>query len=240
MQEKIHGMVLRTVRFSDTQQVADVFTREHGLQSFVVTFASRRHRGVGAVWRPLNFVEMEVSRSSEQRGRLPHPKEVRAYIIYTNLPFNPVKTTVALFLAEFLQNVLKAEQRDDALYQYLEHALQWFDTAQKGYANFHVCFLLHLMRFVGIQPSTEEEGLYFDLRAGAFTSLLPRHPEFLSPEETRVVRPLLRMNFANMQRFYLTRVQRQRVLEVIETYYRLHLPPFPELRSVDVLRAVFD
>lgn len=240
MQEKIHGLVLRTVRFNDTQQVADVYTREHGLQSFVVNFASRRHRGVGAMWRPLNFVEMEVSRTSESRSRLPHPKEVRTYIIYTSLPFNPVKTTVALFLAEFLQHVLRAEQRDEALYQYMEHALQWFDTAQDGYANFHLCFLLHLMRFVGIQPSTEEGGLYFDLRAGAFSGLMPRHPDFLREEESRAVPTLLRMNFANMRCFHLTRVQRQRVLEVIEIYYRLHLPPFPELRSLDVLRAVFD
>lgn len=240
MQEKIHGLVLRTVRFSDTQQVVDVFTREHGLQSFVVTFASLRHRGMGAMWQPLNFVEMEVSQYTERRNRLPHPREVCTYIIYTDLPYNPIKTTVALFLAEFLQNVLRAEQCEEALYQYLEHSLQWFDAARTGYANFHLCFLLHLMRFVGIQPSMEETGCYFDLRAGTFTSMLPRHPEFLRVREAQYIRTLMRMDFANMSHFHFSRAQRQRVIEVIQTYYRLHLSPFPELRSLEVLRAVFD
>jgi len=118
--------------------------------------------------------------------------------------------------------------------------LEWFDTARMGYVNFHVCFLLHLMRFVGIQPSTEEVGTYFDLRAGAFTTVMPRHPEFLGEEEARAVRTLLRMNFANMGRFHFSRVQRQRVLEVIQMYYRLHVSPFPELQSMEVLRTVFD
>jgi len=240
MLEKLHGLVLRTTRFNDTQQVVDVFTREHGRQQFVVTFSNRRHAGAGAVWRPLNFVEMEADIRSNQRNRLPHPHDVRTYITYTDLPFNSVKTAMALFLAEFLQNVLKAAQGEQNLFDFLEKALQWFDTAMSGYANFHICILLHLMHFVGIQPDCETRGDFFDLRAGSFTSNLPRHQDFLSGTEAETVRPLLRMNFANMRHFHLDRSQRRRIVEIIHQYYRLHLPPFAELRSPEVLKAVFE
>lgn len=239
MLEKLHGLVLRTTRFSDTQQVVDVFTREHGRQQFVVAFSSRRHAGAGAVWMPLNFVEMEADIRPNRRDRLARPHDVRTYVTYTDIPFNTVKTAMALFLAEFLQNVLKAAQGEQKLFDFLEKALQWFDTASSDYANFHICFLLHLMQFVGIQPDCETCGTYFDLQEGRFISAPPRHLDFLSGVEARAVRPLLRMNFTNMRLFRLNHTQRGRIVEILHQYYRLHLPPFAELRSLDVLKAVF-
>lgn len=38
----------------------------------------------------------------------------------------------------------------------------------------------------------------------------------------------------------MSRVERMRCLTVIEQYYRLHLPDFPELKSLDVLKELFD
>lgn len=240
MQERLQALVLRTTPFSDTQQVADLYTRQHGRMSVVVPLSSRRHAGAAALWQPLSFVEMEIS-AGRHRNRLPHPHEARLYIIYTDLPFNPAKTAVALFLAEFLQNALRAELQEETLYRFLETSLQWLDTAREGYANFHLCFLLHLMPFVGIAPNLEtaQDEAFFDLRAGTPSALLPTHPDFLMGEEARAVPRLLRINFANMRHFRLTRAQRQRALEVAILYYQLHLPPFPPLRSLEVLQAVF-
>ena len=48
------------------------------------------------------------------------------------------------------------------------------------------------------------------------------------------------MNFGTMQLFALSRTERQRILFLILEYYRLHLPVFPELRSLEVLSEVFD
>lgn len=240
MQERLQALVLRTTPFSDTQQVADLYTRQHGRMSVVVPLGRRRRAGTAALWQPLSFVEMEIG-AGRRQGRLPHPREARLYIVYTDLPFNPAKTAVALFLAEFLQHALRAELPEEPLYRFLETSLQWLDTAREGYANFHLCFLLHLMAFVGIAPNMEaaQGGAFFDLRAGTQAALLPAHPDFLMGEEARAVAPLLRMNFANMRLFRLTRAQRQRALEVAILYYRLHLPPFPPLRSLEVLQAVF-
>ena len=60
------------------------------------------------------------------------------------------------------------------------------------------------------------------------------------PEEASRIRPLMRMDFATMHLFRLNRAERARMLEIIERYYRLHLPAFPELRSLPVLHELFD
>ena len=39
--------------------------------------------------------------------------------------------------------------------------------------------------------------------------------------------------------FGMNRMERQRCLTVMMEYYRLHLPEFPELKSLDVLKELF-
>ena len=48
------------------------------------------------------------------------------------------------------------------------------------------------------------------------------------------------MNYDNMHLYKFSRGQRRRCLEVINDYYRLHLPGFGELKSLDVFRELFD
>ena len=47
------------------------------------------------------------------------------------------------------------------------------------------------------------------------------------------------MNFANMHRFRMTGTQRSRILQVLNLYYRLHLPSFPELKTLDILGQLY-
>jgi len=50
---------------------------------------------------------------------------------------------------------------------------------------------------------------------------------------------LMRMDFPTMHLFRLSRAQRNRILELLLLYYRLHLPDFPELQSVGVLHDLY-
>ena len=49
----------------------------------------------------------------------------------------------------------------------------------------------------------------------------------------------MRMNFDNMRFFKMNREERGRCLDVIITYFRLHVPNFPEMKSLSVLKALF-
>ena len=65
------------------------------------------------------------------------------------------------------------------------------------------------------------------------------HNDCIAPAEASRIARLMRMDYATMHLFRLSRDERARCLDVILTYYRLHLPDFPELRSVEVLRETF-
>ena len=60
------------------------------------------------------------------------------------------------------------------------------------------------------------------------------------PDEARTLQLMMRMDFANMHLFRMNRQQRNRCVEVAIQFYRLHLPDFPDLRSLEVLRDLWD
>ena len=198
MQQTLRGIVLRTVKYGDTSIIVDLFTESHGRMSFMAS-TSRAKRSVRNVsfWQPLSMVEFSAE-LLPNGGKLPRPSDVRTYYNYMDLPFSPVKSTLALFLSEFLSAALREEKENAPLFRYIESSLQWLDLAEApaSVANFHLAFLMHLSRFIGIYPNLDlnpnsslplggvggssNPQLYFDLLAGSYCERQPLHAHFLA------------------------------------------------------------
>lgn len=240
MDLKTRAIVLRTVKYGDQRIVADLLTEQAGRLSFMVTLAKNGHgRMRRQLFQPLSIVEIETDlRPNAQMQRL---RNIRLAYAWTSLPFTPQKTAIGLFLAEFLCRILPQAQQDVPLFDYVEQSLEWLDAAEQGYANFHLVFLMRLTRFLGIYPNVTEyrEGSYFDLRNGTFVAQQPIHTDVLKPQEAARIGLLLRMNFATMHLFRMSRQERNRCAEVLLQFYRLHTPAFGELKSLPVLQQLF-
>lgn len=239
--ETLRGIVLRTVKYGDNSMIVDLFTEGRGRLSFMAS-TSRTKRSVRNVsfWQPLSMVEFSVE-LRPNGGKLPRPNDVRTYYNYTDLPFSPVKSTLALFLAEFLSAALREEKENPFLYRYIESSLQWLDMVESAdaMANFHLAFLMHLSRFMGVYPNLERPDHYFDLLAGSYCDRQPPHAHFLRRQEAQALPVLFRMDYPTLHIFRFSRQERMRILQVLNEYYRLHVPNFPELKSLEVLQEFY-
>lgn len=242
MLQTTQGIVLRTVKYSDTQMIADLYTETAGRASFVVRMPRTRRGGVKPVlFQPLALVELEAD--FRPAATIYKVVEAKSAYPFSSLPYDPFKSAIALFLSEFLCRALHEEAENRALYAYLYHSIVWLDECREGFANFHLVFLMRLSRFLGLYPNLENyhPGDYFDLQNACFTSLRPQgHANYIGPEEASRLQQLMRMNYATMHLFAMNRAERARCLGVINDYYRLHLPGFPELKSLEVLKEIFD
>ena len=98
--------------------------------------------------------------------------------------------------------------------------------------------MMRMSRFIGFFPNIEDyqTGDYFDMRAASFTAHAPLHPDFLDREDSSRISTLMRMNYESMHLFKMSHDDRNRIIDVIITYYRLHVPDFPELKSLEIMR----
>ena len=146
-----------------------------------------------------------------------------------------------MFVAEFLYYALRSEQYNEPLFDYIVNSIQWLDAQPDRFANFHLVFLMRLSRFLGFYPNLDhyQSGDYFDLRESMFLPAPPVHRDFLYPQEAEKIQLMMRMDFPTMHLFRMSHQERNRLLEVSLIYYRLHLPDFPELKSVSVLQELY-
>lgn len=242
MLTKSRAIVLGTVRYGDNAVIAHLLTEEEGCTSFVVRIPkSRRSSGTYRLLQPLTLVETEWDLRPGS-DRLAHPRQLRLHTPYASIPLDPQKTSIALFLAEFLNHALGSEPPSTELFHYTWGSLLWLDGAKSDYANFHLVFLLRLSRYLGFFPGIRSyvPGAYFDLESSTFSTTPPAHPHFLLPDDARHLPTLMRLRYATMRIFRLSGSERSRLLGLIVEYYRLHIPSFPELKSLSVLHDIFN
>lgn len=240
MLQKYTGIVLHTIKYNDKSNIIHIYTETEGQMSFLAPLPRSRKSAVKPVFfQPLSIIEFEAE--IRLKATLHPIKEARMRYLFHSLPYDPYKSAIALFLAEFLFRALREETENKQLFTYLLYSIQWLDTCESNFANFHLVFLMRLSRFLGLYPNTENytEGCYFDLMNACFSPSKPMHGMFVSPEEAAHIRILLRMNYDTMHLFSMNRWERNRCLDIISEYYRLHLPDFPELKSLTVLQELF-
>lgn len=242
MLQKTIGIVLHTLKYNDNSIIVDMYTALQGRNSFIVSIPRSRKAAVKSVlFQPLAIIEFEADYKS--KGGLSKIKDAKAYQPFISLPYDPFKSSIALFLAEFLYRALREETENRPLFSYLLHSITWLDECKTGYANFHLVFLMRLSRFLGLYPNLDDylPGDYFDLQNGSFVSTPPQsHASYLTAEESARVSMLMRMNYDTMHLFAMNRIQRARFLSIIIDYYRLHVNDFPILKSLEVLKELFD
>ena len=240
MLTKTQAIVLHSLKYGESRLIVDMFTRAFGRQSFIVSIPKTSKSKIKKqFFQPLTLLEIETDiRPKLQLQKL---ADVRMLTPFASIPFEPDKLAISLFVAEFLYYALRSEQRNELLYDYLEYSIMWLDGQQASYANFHLVFLLRLTRFLGFYPNLDdyEEGDYFDLRESEFMRNTPVHRDFLHPEEAQKVQLMMRMGFPTMHLFRMSHHDRNRLLEISIKYYRLHLPDFPEMKSIEVLQALY-
>ncbi len=237
---KTKAIVLHSFKLGESRMIVDMFTCEAGRLSFVVPIPkSSKSKLKKQYFQPMTLLEIESD--LRQRLQLQKLKEVRLLAPYSSIPFSPEKLAISLFVAEFLYHALRSEQQNAPLFAYLCDSMQWLDTVEDGFANFHLTFLMRMSRFLGFYPNLDDyvDGCVFDLRTSTFSLQVPTHRDFLQPDDARRIHTLMRMDFPTMRVFRLSRQDRNRITEVLLHYYQLHIPQFPELKSLSVLQELW-
>ncbi|MCM1292225.1 MAG: DNA repair protein RecO [Bacteroides sp.] len=241
MKTAVHIIVLRTIRHTDRHSILTAYSLEHGRMAFAIPAgngreASRRR----ALLMPMSMIECVADIRAGRDVHFMH--EPRAVAPLMSLRAHPVKSAIALFMAEVFGAVVREGLPDESLYTFMSSMIMALDSLPgSGLANFHVCFLMGLGRMLGIEPDYEgyRDGMFFDMLDGRFRLSPPMHRHFLNPQQSKVVNSLSRLTLLNMHRFRMTRSQRNELTDMILEYYSLHAAGVGNLKSLEVVRELF-
>ncbi len=238
MQVTTKAIVLSSLKYGDTSLIVRAFTESDGLKSYLLkgVLSSKKGKLKPAYFQPLMPLEMVAYHKN--KGTLENIREVKVAMPYKTLHTDILKNSVVLFLAEMLGNSIQEQEKDQALFNYLEYSLHWLDEHSLS-PNFHILFLINLTKYLGFYPDISDKNEpYFDLLEGSFC-ITPSINPLIQNEILIDFKKFLGTNFDALQGIQLTKFNRRELLKNIVLYFRLHVHGFREPRSLAVLNAVF-
>ena len=221
-----NAIVLSALKYKDSSLIVSCYTRELGVQSYILhhIFKAKKGKLNPAYFQLLTQLEIQTNYKSNQS--LHKITEVKLHHTYTSLHTNVYKSSVSIFMAEVLQNVLKEEEKNTELYHFLETSLLWYDLNDFN-ANFHLAFLLKLSQYLGIHPDPNTLHLNF------FRHNMDNH-------KIHVLKNLLGIHFDDLNSIKINAQIRQDILSEILHYFSVHLGAFKKPKSLKILHDIFN
>jgi DNA repair protein RecO (recombination protein O) len=232
MLSKSRAIVLHQLKYGESSLIVTLYAEKFGrLTCMVNGVRSKKSRFPGNLFQPLTLLEVDFY--YRQHRDLQRLKEALCPCPYTSVLFSPSKSATALFLAELLYLTLREEESNPQLFSFLFHSFQLFDALESGMANFHLWFLLHFARFLGILTMNPD-----DLTESILSSDLVQFRQL--PEEARKALTLLVTHPQGPPEILrLTGDLRALLLDRIIRHYAQHIEGFNRLKSMAVLQEVF-
>jgi len=235
---KTKAIVLSKIKYRDNDLIAKCYTQQNGITSYLIRGVNKKSKGGSKAAYFQYLTQLIIEENYQANRNIQYIKEVRLDNTYSSLHSNLLKSSIAIFIAEVLAEVLREEEQNLKLYDYLETSLRWLDI-QNNFSNFHLLFLLELSKHLGFYPDTSQIDLpYFNLSNGAFQN--DRDEIYsISNDNISILKRLIGTNFDALETVQLNSKQRQSFLAVLLLYFELHLGGFKKPRSLEVFNQVF-
>ncbi len=238
---KSKGIVLRTVKYSETSLILDILTRELGLKTYIISGVRKKNAKVTlGMLQPMNILDLVIY--NKDNAKINRIKEVQMNYVFKSLPFDIHKSSIALFIIEIINKSIREKESNVEFYDFCENSLIFLDQTNKNISNFHLIFLVKMSGFLGFNPTSNYSlsNVYFDLREGKFTNSIPYHIDYLNERNSKNLLELLDIDLERPEDIAFSRVDKQNLLESLILYYKIHLVDFGKIKTLEVFKKVFD
>ena len=216
MKYKSRAISLSYLKQGESSIIAKIFTKEKGLQSFIVKGerAKKSKKKLGT-FQPLQLFSINATH---------HHKKSLQYISEIALEHTKItdgidikKNFLSIFVAEVISKVLLETEKDKALFKFIWELKINLNSLEKINSNFPLIFLVRLSEYLGFSPSKEEiNGAYFNMELGGFTNNKQQLNYYIEKDNSTYLRGLLENKDINIP--YKNRNQ---ILLHLIKYYKL-------------------
>ena len=235
----IYAVNLGIIKYGDTSLIANCYTLEFGLQSYMLKGILSRgkkktHR---SLFEPLTLLELVASQNKQ--NKIGYMDEAKLAYVFTSIPYNLSKKALVLFLAEIIHQVAREEQGPNKLlFDYIEKKLIWLDT-NHSLSLFHLKIMLDVTKYIGFYPNISNSNKpYFDLETGCFTSIKPEE-NFIEYPLKKYFIQLMGIDFDMIDKIRILKKDKIKLLNQVITYFELHLQQFKPPKSLEILNEIF-
>ncbi len=227
MKQVDKAIFLHRIPYSESSLIVTLYTQNNGIQKMLFQGGKKK----AAALFPLAMGEITFySRTDSSLRKLTAFESIQPLQSITT---NPFKSTIVFFLSEIILNCLKTEEKEINIFQFLEQTILQLETSTE-IANFPIQFLIDFSEHLGIQPHIEDEnGRYFNLNEGIIGHQYSTGDVLVQGPIVEAIQQQI-----NDKEIQLNSVLRKELLSVMLEYYKMHIPQFKDLKTLEILREI--
>lgn len=243
MLDKTLGIVLGTIPYNDNTQFVHIYTEKFGKVTYRTLTSVKRTRKSQQqklLFAPTTKLELDVLHSDTQ-----DLQQIKDATLISS-PFtigidNPKKYSQCLYIAELLDKSIKEIEHNYLLWKFITNSLDVLYMSDENTEDFHLLFTAKLCIPLGfgINESEYKPGMQFDLQEGRFTSGTIPHAYYLNSISAEYLYRLLCSDYSNIGQLGFSNKERSIMLDILLAYLKIHIPEIGELKSLDVLKAIY-
>lgn len=231
---QVPAVVVGGVGYGERSRIVKLLTADHGLVPLWVANAAKDK----ALWHPLATLEISDLRPGKGNG-LWTAKEWRRSAPQLVYRRSPERASVGFFVAEVLASCLEETAPAPEVHSLALDTTRWLES-EPQVAWIHVKFMALLVQALGMMPQPPlREGWLLDIRSGEYMPAEHSAKNALDAEVVQGMRDILGMEFGHLERLAWSRARRKDLVLGAHRYVQAQLGKSRELKSYDVLEALF-
>lgn len=231
------AIALSTIKYSESSIIFKCYTLSYGIKTYMIRgVRSKKNKSNSiALFQPLTI--LEINANHKNNFGIENINSAKILIPYKSIPFDILKNSLVLFLSEILSKCIIEEEQNKQMYNYIKSSLLWLDSASE-YVNFHIQFLIKLLKYLGISPSFEKINKLY-----GYSNDVPKRVNDVKEKVEEQLKNdfdfLLGTNFdANMEHI-INYNKRKKILEFLMAYMQLHIEGFKRPNSLNIMYELF-
>lgn len=229
MLHKTRGIVLNYIKYKESSIIARIYTEQFGIQSYIInSVRSKKSKKGMALLQPLSLLDLVVYYKTQKANGLQRISEYKPSHTFSSIPFQIKKSLMALFITELLSKVLKEEEEQGEVFDFLYQVVKYLDAKESQYENIHLYLMIQLTHYIGFgihsKRELERDGILQKVNTSfdeIYTMILKLNEQDISVD------------------IQCSTALRRDVLNYMTRYYQLHVEGFKEMKSLEVLTQMF-
>ena len=248
MLAKSQIIVLHTIKHGDTGIVVQCYSNTAGRTALYFRGSSKKMHNA-ALLHKLNILDVVTYSNTSQS--MPTIREIAIPYNLSSLRGDIYKSSIAIFISELLGKTVREAESNPHLYSFISSSVQILEHTTDGVANFHIHFITHLCKMLGIMPLDNYSPAtpIFDMATAKFIPNfgIPQYgSQTMGEMESRMLHALMNTPSTNLgkimcngEELQLSGQARLSYSKRMIEYISHHIGNNIEIKSLDILHQIF-
>ncbi len=234
---KAEGIIFRSIKYSETSLIVDIFTREHGILSFIISGVRKKKSTISAAMlQVMNIVDIVAyTKNNQSLGRI---TEIKNNYVHKDLLYDFIKSAIGIFLIELSRNCIKEKEANINVYDFIKEYLINIDNKEEQLGLAPIIYMIQFSKHLGFYPHDNYSDKFnlFDWRAGIFVA--EARTTTIDQVSSLYFNKLIKFSSDTNLDINIPKDERQIIMKSLLNYYQYHIESFKPLKSYDILEEL--